>query len=93
MWISDVESFAAHYSISVRKAQHFQCTGEHLVAHSEGGKPNSSNIVAACKFCNIKRHARKRPEDPVTYALHVQRRLKKGFWNNHLLNLAARPVS
>ncbi|MGF2735373.1 HNH endonuclease [Marinobacter sp. DUT-1] len=89
MWISDVESYASHYGISVKQASFFQCTGEHLVAHCEGGKANASNIVAACKFCNTKRHARNRPEDPISYAFHVQQRLKKGSWNNHLLNLAA----
>ncbi|MDK8463079.1 HNH endonuclease [Marinobacter sp. SS13-12] len=90
MWVSDVESYAAYHSISIKQASFFQCTGEHLVAHCDGGRANRSNIVAACKFCNTKRHCRKRPEDPVSYAFYVQRRLNKGSWNNHLLNVAAR---
>ncbi|WP_416383216.1 HNH endonuclease [Marinobacter sp. F4218] len=86
MWISDIKTFAANFSISVKQARHLQCTGEHLVAHSEGGKASSSNIVAACRFCNVKRHARSTPREPKEFADFVQSRLQKGAWNTHLLS-------
>nr|WP_209399021.1 HNH endonuclease [Marinobacter salsuginis] len=60
---------------------------EHLVAHSEGGSAGQSNIVAACRFCNEKRHTRKNPPDPQAYSALVERRLQKGGWNSHLLDL------
>lgn len=86
MWNSDLEGFAARHSISIKQAAFFQCTGEHLVAHSEGGTASKANIVAACKFCNLKRHARKCPPDPEDYSMFVHRRLEKGAWNSQLLS-------
>lgn len=91
MWTFDVEGYAFHHSVSVKQASWFQCTGEHLVAHSDGGPANRSNIVAACKFCNVKRHKRKRPRDPVAYASFVKRRLEKGCWNDSFLKLSESP--
>lgn len=85
MWLSDMETYASLYRITKKQAFFFQCTGEHLVAHSEGGKASQENIVAACKFCNVKRHDRKRAPSPDDYAQYVQRRLEKGAWNSQML--------
>ncbi|MBY6073418.1 HNH endonuclease [Marinobacter salsuginis] len=84
MWNSDLQAFAIQHSLSLKKARNFQCTGEHLLAHSEGGSASSMNIVAACKFCNSKRHARKTAPEPRAFADLVQKRLEKGAWNNYL---------
>jgi len=58
-----------------------QCTAEHLVARSEGGRSNASNIVAACRFCNQTRHKRKRALAADCFKLLVQQRLSKGKWH------------
>lgn len=84
MWNSNIEAYAARHSMSVKQALHLKCTGEHLVAHSDGGTANQENIVAACRYCNSKRHARKRPLDPESFARFVQKRLEKRAWNTHL---------
>lgn len=62
-------------------AARLQCTAEHLVPQSEGGRDTASNIVAACAHCNQARHKRKRPLDPAVYALHVRRRVGRGTWH------------
>ncbi|WP_421866879.1 HNH endonuclease [Marinobacter adhaerens] len=85
MWLHNVDQFASYHSITTKQASYFQCTGEHLIAHCEGGTPSQRNIVAACRFCNLKRHARQTPPDPFSYFRIVQRRLAKGAWNSHLL--------
>ncbi|WP_424933253.1 HNH endonuclease [Amaricoccus macauensis] len=57
-----------------------RCTAEHLHPRSEGGRNTVDNIVAACWFCNSRRHQRKRPLSPDAYRLHVQRRMAAGRW-------------
>lgn len=86
MWQKDIERYARLQGISLACAKYFQCTGEHLVAHSAGGSASESNIVAACSFCNLKRHQRKNPPTPETYSKLVEKRLERGGWNTHLLN-------
>jgi 5-methylcytosine-specific restriction endonuclease McrA len=85
MWQDNIERYAKEHGISLTRAKHFQCTGEHLVAHSDGGPASQENIVAACLFCNQGRHKRKNPPSPKKYALLVLKRLEKGAWNSHLL--------
>jgi len=69
------------YGISAGLAKRFQCTAEHLHARCDGGKDVSSNIVAACQFCNAARHRAKRPPDALTHASVVRSRLAKGRWH------------
>lgn len=57
-----------------------QCTAEHLHPRSEGGEDTADNIVAACRFCNSKRHQRKAPKAPGAYRTYVQRRMAAGRW-------------
>lgn len=57
-----------------------RCTAEHLHPRSEGGQDTASNIVAACWFCNTRRHQRKRPLSPEAYRQHVQQRMAAGRW-------------
>ncbi|ACT48960.1 HNH endonuclease [Methylotenera mobilis] len=81
MWSDDPESFAKKYKITTKQAKPFQCTAEHLEAKQDGGKDHESNIVAACHYCNQKRHQCKSPKDPVSYKHYVTNRLEKGKWN------------
>jgi 5-methylcytosine-specific restriction endonuclease McrA len=85
MWVEDISCFCMLNKISEQKARHFQCTGEHIVAFSDGGTADISNIVACCKFCNHKRHARKNLLEPKDYKKLVLKRLRKGKWNLPLL--------
>ena len=47
MWPDDHRDFVSKYGLTLKQARYFQCTGEHLKAHSDGGSANRSNIVAA----------------------------------------------
>ncbi|MCL7943442.1 HNH endonuclease [Marinobacter sp. ATCH36] len=85
MWQNNIGQYARKHGISLARARFFQCTGEHLVAHSEGGSASDKNIVAACLFCNQGRHKRKNPPGPSEYVNLVQKRLERGAWNSHLL--------
>ncbi|WP_407648163.1 HNH endonuclease [Devosia rhodophyticola] len=57
-----------------------RCTAEHLLARCEGGKDTRENVVAACWYCNNRRHKRKRPLSPKAYRTYVLARLSKGKW-------------
>lgn len=57
------------------------CTAEHLIARQDGGPDAGENIVAACKWCNTRRHMRSVPLGPAAYKDHVQRRMKRGKWH------------
>ncbi len=89
MWLKDKDHFAKNHKLTRKEAVKFQCTAEHLVAQCDGGKDNKGNIVAACLFCNQKRHHRKKPDDPQSYKQLVQRRIIKRKWHpktqHHLL--------
>ena len=85
MWLYNPEAFAKKYKITANQAKLFKCTAEHLKAKQEGGKDTESNIVAACYFCNQKRHKCKKPKDPISYKLYVSRRVGKGRWSSVLI--------
>lgn len=61
-----------------------RCTAEHLLARCDGGKDAAANIVAACMFCNTRRHMRKQPLSPEKYRRHVQKRMSAGSWLSSL---------
>jgi len=82
MWLKDKEGFAIQHAISLPMAAEFKCTAEHLQARCDGGNNSKSNIVAACIFCNTKRHHRKNALAPIGYRKHVQKRLDKGKWHS-----------
>lgn len=86
MWSDDPEAFAKKYKITTKQAKPFQCTAEHLLARQDGGKDHASNIVAACHYCNQKRHKCKSPKDPISYKQYVTNRLEKGKWNLSMMN-------
>jgi HNH endonuclease len=85
MWLDNPEAFAIKYNITTKGAALFKCTVEHLLAKQDGGKDIESNIVAACHFCNQKRHNCKTPKGPVSYKHYVSNRLGKGKWNSALI--------
>lgn len=86
MWESGLHTFITKYSISTPQANLLRCTGEHLLAHKDGGTSKSDNIVAACHYCNYRRHWHRKKEIlPAQYRALVLKRLAVGRW--HGLNL------
>jgi len=80
MWEKDRDSYSQIYKISRSQAELFKCTAEHLLARQDGGIDSIQNVVAACHWCNQKRHRRKLAPSPVKYRKMVQRMLRKGGW-------------
>lgn len=80
MWNDSPEELISKYGLSKAQAKQLQCTAEHLHPKSLGGTNSQSNIVAACWYCNHKRHARLKPTDPSAYKHFVQQRISKGRW-------------
>ena len=84
MWLEDAKSFAQTHSITFRAARLLQCTAEHLHPRCEGGLDTPDNIVAACRYCNSKRHwRRKSAPSPTAYLRLVRSRLTQGRWHCH----------
>lgn len=81
MWTDNPVDFATEHGITLRQAKSLQCTGEHLVARQDGGASAPSNIVAACRFCNERRHKRKTPPPPEHYIHLVRKRMRLGRWH------------
>lgn len=81
IWEKNPEQYAKLYGLSLRKAQWMRCTGEHLTAHKDGGSANPDNIVAACYFCNTRRHSRKKDLTPEKYKRLVSKRVEKKRWH------------
>lgn len=67
--------------VRMRESGPLQVTAEHLLPLSEGGRDAGDNIVAACLFCNSRRHSRPTPMTPEEFRRHVQRRVSQGHWN------------
>jgi HNH endonuclease len=81
MWENNPESFAKSNNISPPQAKWLKCTAEHLEARKDGGKDAAKNIVAACLWCNRKRHSRKLDLSPQAFQLLVKQRVRKGRWH------------
>ncbi|CAN7613942.1 HNH endonuclease [Massilia sp. LjRoot122] len=60
-----------------------QCTAEHLLPRQDGGRDTAENIVAACLYCNRRRH--NRPVDrvlpPAEFQSYVAKRMARGKWH------------
>ena len=80
MWNGNPKSFANKYKLTLPQTKSFQCTGEHLKAHQDGGSSSLQNIVAACHFCNQKRHQRKKSLTPKQFKSLVQQRVNRNGW-------------
>ena len=81
----NLSKFSSEFDITLHEAKMLKCTGEHLVAHKDGGSSARNNIVAACWFCNDHRHRRKANPSPEQYKKMVQRRLNRGRWHGLIL--------
>lgn len=81
MWLHTPEELAMPLGLKPSSVKSLQCTAEHLHPKSEGGTQRVSNIAAACKFCNSRRHQRKSPPDPLAYRQMVANRLQRGKWH------------
>jgi len=93
MWLSNQETFAGQYGLSAKQAKLLMCTGEHLLPHKDGGGACKQNIVAACLYCNTRRHKRTFDLSPEDYRRKVQKQMTKGKWHPartdcHAKNLA-----
>jgi hypothetical protein len=88
MWDEHPEAFMARYDLTRRQAAQLRCTAEHLVPRCQGGFDTARNIVAACAYCNRKRHARRCPSTPAAYRAFVRQRMQGGRWS-----LAALPTA
>jgi hypothetical protein len=93
MWEGDRELFALAYNIKPTRAQPLICTAEHLEARRDGGNDTPENIVAACRFCNVNRHRRKKAPSPGAFRQFVQRRLSKGRWHCRSLVKIFKPLA
>lgn len=80
MWESNPQNFISVFKVTSKQAKLLQCTAEHLIPKSIGGKEDLSNIVAACRFCNSTRHKAKHPLDPERYLHKVKLRVSNGGW-------------
>jgi HNH endonuclease len=89
MWESDELQFARRWGIPPTAARRFQCTAEHLVPVSAGGRTCHGNIVAACWFCNQTRHRAGKVRSPEQYTAYVRKRLAVHRWHPHIPGIRA----
>ena len=81
MWNRSEQELTSRYPISVEQAKDLRCTGEHLHPYAAGGTANKRNIVAACLFCNRKRHEKSVALSPSKYKKYVKHALSRGAWH------------
>jgi 5-methylcytosine-specific restriction endonuclease McrA len=82
MWKTDCAAFAKRHGLTLRLARWLQCTAEHLQPRQDGGPDSAENIAAACRACNLRRHARpgKAPTS-AAYRAPVRRRVSRRSWH------------
>jgi HNH endonuclease len=80
MWQSHRKAFAKKFALTKQQAHYFFCTAEHLEARCDGGKDVQGNIVAACKYCNLKRHQLSNPLPPDQYSSFVKSNMEARNW-------------
>lgn len=82
MWTADCPAFAKHHGLTLRSARWLQCTAEHLHPRQEGGDDSPENIAAACRYCNLRRHAgRRKAPRPDEYRSLVRKRVLSKKWH------------
>jgi hypothetical protein len=81
MWRDDLCEFASSYRIPEKSAGRLKATAEHLTARCDGGADEEPNIVAACVYCNGRRHRRKVALPPADYGRKVRHQLARGKWH------------
>ncbi len=78
------EKYAVQYKTTLARAKLMRCTGEHLNPRENGGTSAMTNIVAACWFCNSRRHRRSTAPAPAQYKQFVRQRLAQGRWHSFI---------
>jgi hypothetical protein len=68
------------YDCLLDQCEHLAVTAEHLIARQDGGSNQPSNIAAAHRLCNQRRHFRKTPMGPSDFRSFVVKRLLHGKW-------------
>ena len=80
----DARGFSLAYGILGKRLRQYRCTAEHLKARCDGG--TASNVVAACRHCNLTRHRRRNPPDPNQWRI-IQRQRSHRRWSGTLRNV------
>jgi HNH endonuclease len=80
IWIEDPNGFAARHKLTTVQTRLLRCTAEHLRARGDGGSNRRDNVVAACFYCNSRRHRMRNPLSPPEYQARVRRRMREGRW-------------
>jgi hypothetical protein len=82
MWLGDSSAFQERFGLEPRRIRAFQCTAEHLQARCDGGLDEATNVVAACRRCNQRRHQRLRGAlPPNEYGRWVTQRVSERKWH------------
>lgn len=83
IWEDGREAFAKAHGMLPRLATHLRSTAEHLVARQDAGKNSQQNIVAACVWCNSRRHLGRAERAPDCHAYQhwVQAQVSAGKWH------------
>ena len=81
MWHDNVEIFCREHHLTHRQARLLCVTAEHLNPKSNGGKNSKSNVVAACYFCNTRRHMTRSAVTPERHLEKVRGRMAEGKWH------------
>jgi hypothetical protein len=82
MWYGiDLDSFCAKHDLAAEQAMQLRLTAEHVIARCDNGSDDASNIVAACLYCNMKRHASKQAKTSRNYARYVRAQIRLNQWH------------
>ena len=82
MWQgNDLETFRTKHDLTEDQVLQLRCTAEHVIARCDGGSDDASNIVAACHYCNLKRHACLQAKNSKNYAKHVRAKIRLKEWH------------
>jgi len=92
IWDSDFEGFSLAHKIPRRLAKHLRCTAEHLVARQDGGQDIAENIVAACVWCNSRRHLHRQKNAPDSAAYKLRVIQLKALGRGHPLAMSRQHV-
>jgi hypothetical protein len=80
MHAEPLEAFCIRLEVTQAEAQQRLCTSEHLIPVRQGARFNIANIVAACLYCNRKRHTHRRGPPAWAFRLWVKERVRLGEW-------------
>ncbi len=91
MWEEDSERFAEEHGLRLGLSKHLKCTAEHVQARQDGGTICVNNIVAACAWCNTRRHLGRHLKAPSSecYQSAVRHLMGTGKWHPVLASITA----